>query len=251
MLRLVGTSANANSGLGGYKSLFFAAYPSISNVDDFTFGHAAEAIASYESQAFAAFNSPFDDYLRGDNSALTDEQKRGAMLFFGAARCSQCHNGPLLSDNQHHGIAAPQVGPGKNMPFDDLGRALETLDPNDEYTFRTPSLRNIALTSPYTHSGAYYTLEAVVRHHMYPEQSLLSYDPTQLPAIFESTVDFDASRQGRRIAQISPILQTPIALTDAEVDDLVAFLHALTDPASINLTDEVPDTVPSGLPVRD
>ncbi len=251
MARIVGTSDGTVGGFDGYRALFDAAYPSITNYDDLTFGHAARAIAAFERETWTALDSPFDRFLGGDASAMSDSAKRGAKLFFGAASCSTCHNGPFLSDFQHHAVCVPQVGPGKNAPSEDLGLSLETGDSADDYKFRTPTLRNVALTAPYMHDGAFMTLEEVVRHHLDPQASLAAYDGSLLPDLFAATLDTDAGRNAARAAALSPLHPTSVVLTDDEFDDLMAFLHALTDPSSVSLLDEVPDEVPSGLPVKD
>ncbi|MDJ0520729.1 MAG: cytochrome c peroxidase [Planctomycetota bacterium] len=234
-----------------YEALFFAAYPSVSDFNDFNFGHAARAIAAFERETWTALDSPFDRYLGGDTSALSDAEKRGALLFFGRASCANCHNGPLLSDFEHHAVGAPQVGPGKVEADEDRGLALETGDPADNYKFRTPQLRNIALTGPWMHAGAFTTLEAAVRHHLDPLSSLANFDVSQLPVPFDTMVDTDPTRQAARAAALSPDHPVSVGLSDAEFDDLMAFLHALTDPSSVNLLRDIPDSVPSGLPVKD
>ena len=247
---LVGTNAGSTGGFPGYRDLFAAAYPSVTNYDDFNFGHAAKAIAAYEAATYVALNSPFDRYLQGDSTAMSDDAKRGAMLFFGNAGCANCHHGPLLSDFEHHGIAAPQLGPGKDPSGDDLGLAVVTGLVDDEYKFRTPPLRNVALTGPWTHAGAYTTLEGAVRHHLDPAMRLMNYNDLQLPALFQPLVDTDPTRESARIAAISPLIDV-MSLTDEEVDQILAFLHCLTDQDSVNLLDKIPNSVPSGLPVAD
>lgn len=249
--RLVGTSNGTVGGIQAYRDLFSAAYPAVTDFDEFNFGHAARAIAAFERTSWTALDTPFDRYIGGDMGAMSDAAKRGAIVFCDRARCAECHRGPLLSDFQHHGLAVPQVGPGKNGPGDDTGRAVATGNAADAYTFRTPALRNVALTGPWMHDGAFVTLEAAVRHHLDPLASLANYDASQLPAPFDATVDTDAARNAARGAALSPILGTPIGLTDAEFSDLMAFLHALTDPSMLNRLFEVPNTVPSGLPVKD
>ncbi|MDJ0973908.1 MAG: cytochrome c peroxidase [Planctomycetota bacterium] len=251
MARLVGTNNGAVGGIAEYRSLFLAAFPSTTNFDDLTFGHAAQAIAAFERDAFTALDTPFDRFLAGETSALSPAAKRGAILFFGEARCGECHNGPMLSDFEHYAIAAPQVGPGKHGAFEDLGLGAETLNPADNYKFRVPSLRNVALNGPWMHSGAYTTLEGAVRHHLDPATALDTYDPTQLPLLFEPTFDMNVARNDARKAAIDPILDPPVMLTDAEIADLMAFLYSLTDPSSLNTLHEIPDSVPSGLPVQD
>ena len=130
----------------------------------------------------------------GDDTALSNDQKAGAQLFYGAARCSECHSGPLLTDFQHHALAVPQLGPGKAGEPDDRGLALESGNTADNYKFRTPALRNVALTAPYFHSGAYETLEDVIRHHLNPGGSLLSYNAAKLPtSTFQNVLDAQRS----------------------------------------------------------
>jgi cytochrome c peroxidase len=79
------------------------------------FEYAANAIATYEIAAFAFDDSPWDRYLAGDLDALADEAKAGALLFNGEAGCGACHSGVLLTDQEYHNIAAPQLGPGKSV----------------------------------------------------------------------------------------------------------------------------------------
>ena len=119
------------------------------------------------------------------------------------------------------------------------------------YRFRVPPLRNVALTAPYGHSGAYDTLEAIVRHYLDPIGALNDYDQGQ--AVLPSRADLDAidfvvmddaaSRQDIAAANQS----MPVSLSEREIDDLMAFLHALTDPAALDMRHIVPDSVPSGL----
>ena len=251
MERLVGTNNGTSGGLAGYRSLFQAAYPGVVDFDDFNFGHAAKAMAAFERALWTSLNTPFDRFLLGEVDAMSDAAKRGAILFYGTAQCATCHSGPLLSDFQHHALASPQVGPGKLEPSEDRGRALVTNDTLDNYKFRTPLLRNVALTGPWLHSGAYTTLEGVVRHHLDCVGSLSSYDPTQLPALFEPTYDGDANRNAARSLAVAPELAAPLTLTDAQVRDLLDFLQALTDPDMLILTRDLPDSVPSGLPLHD
>ena len=86
-------------------------------------------------------------------SALTTpRQQEGAALFHGKAGCADCHSGPLLTDQKFHALAIPPFGPGRTRRFDpytrDVGRMGETDALEDAYRFRTPSLRNVALTAP-------------------------------------------------------------------------------------------------------
>ncbi|MBI3621686.1 MAG: cytochrome-c peroxidase [Nitrospirae bacterium] len=164
----------------------FGAAPSLDTV--------AMAIAAYE-RTLVTPDTPYDRYMKGDKKALTEQQKRGLVLFISRAACSRCHNGPNLSDDKFHNLAVPPAGPLK----DDLGRYGVTHDEKDRRAFRTVTLRNVALTAPYMHNGAFKTLEEVVDFYNKGGGN----DPNKDPEIFE------------------------LHLTAEEQQDLIAFLKAL------------------------
>ena len=235
----------------GYVALFQAAYPD-TPVEELGFEHAARAIAAYEIAAFTFADSPWDRYLAGEREVLSEAAKRGAILFYGEAGCGQCHGGNLLTDQQFHNIGVPQLGPGKLSDDElDLGRFLETGLPQDRYAFRTPPLRNVTLTGPYMHNGAYADLQAAVRHHLNPTEALAGFDAETLPVAFRETVQSDTAVREDILRSLDPRLAAPPVLTDAQVGDLMAFLGALTSPSAVDLSRLVPDAVPSGLPVTD
>ena len=216
--------------------------------------HIARAIAAFERQLIFT-SAPWDDYIAGDTSALSSQQKRGALLFYGelnpAVSCAQCHSGDQFTDLSHHNLLAPQIGEGKrNGPSgrDDFGRANVTFDHRDQYQFRTPALRNVELTAPYFHSGAYANLEDVIWHHADIWRGAMAYDPAQqLPAALQAShLPHNFARQAHSVA--AP-LKDGLPLMEADVADLVAFLNALTDPAARDLAHLIPDHVPSGLPL--
>jgi cytochrome c peroxidase len=216
--------------------------------------HIVTALAAFE-QEMIFTESPWDSYLMGDTSALTEQQKRGALLFFGElnpdVNCAACHSGDLFTDMQFHNLLVPQIGPGKGNGVtgrEDFGRANVTFDHRDQYTFRTPSLRNVSLTAPYFHSGAYATLEATIWHHANMVESATQYDPASHipPAYFSSVLPFNWERQGHSAA---PQLMGGLPLTEQDVADLVAYMDALTDPEATDLSDFLLDEVPSGLPL--
>jgi cytochrome c peroxidase len=217
--------------------------------------HVAEAVAAFE-RRFIFTDAPWDDYMTGRLDALTEEQKRGALLFFGqlnpAVNCAQCHSGDLFSDFQHYNLLLPQLGPGKGHGYsgrEDWGRAGVTFDFRDRYAFRTPSLRNVSLTPPYFHSGAFASLAEAIRHHANLWDSARNYDPSAHeipPALYSSLRPFEAEKQGQTVA---PELADGLPLTSTDVADLVAFLESLTDPAARDLSSFVPSRVPSGLPL--
>ena len=234
-----------------YVELFQAAYPEVVPAD-LGFQHAANAIAAFEAAAFTTVNTPLDRYLRGDATALAEAEQRGAVLFFGKASCGACHLGPHLTNNSFHSIGVPQVGPGMgpNEP-EDRGREAVTLSAADRFRFRTPPLRNVELTGPWMHDGAYTTLESSVRHYLDAQVALSSYSPSQLREDLRATHLSDPATLQAIAASIDSVVQPPLALNDGEVADLVSFLRALTDPAASDLAGLIPSSVPSGLSVGD
>ncbi len=235
-----------------YVSLFAAAYPDVL-ADDLNFGHAANAIAAFEIEHWTLDDSPFDNYLNGDTSAMSDSAKRGAILFYGSANCSSCHSGSLLTDELFHNRVVPQLGPGKGNDDDglgDYGRANVTSDDGDRYKFRTPPLRNVAATGPWMHDGAFTTLEAAVRHELDPQTSATNYDASQLPDEFAAV--YRGNKTADIIAAADPVDTAAIDLSDSQVADIVSFLQALTSPSIATLSiNDIPQSVPSGLPLAD
>ncbi len=233
----------------GYQKLLADAFPGL-NLTDITISHLVNALGAFQTEAFTALNSPFDSYLAGKNSALSESQKRGAILFYSKANCSSCHAGALQTDLDFHNVAAPQIGGGRPgfEPFD-LGRAETTGNSVDRFKFRTPSLRNIELEAPYFHNGAYANLRDAVKHHLNPAYYLTHYDPNQVEPELRSSLVKGANRE--LIANLSPILQRQSRISRAELDDIMSFLSALTDPGSLNQFELVPDQLPSGLPLHD
>lgn len=231
-----------------YVTLFQAAYPEL-ELADLGFQHAANAIAAYEMAAYTFLDSPWDRYLQGDKSAISLEAKRGAVIFYGKGECAGCHAGDLMTDQQFYNMATPHVGPGKERegPLD-YGRARETGSDCDLYAFRTPPLRNVAITGPWMHNGAYTSLSKAARHQLDPLTALQDYDVAQLaPELRESFL----SDPGiiRAALDCQEVHTQVVELTQAEFDDLIAFLNALTSPTALDLTHLIPARVPSGLEV--
>ncbi|MFW6098054.1 MAG: FG-GAP-like repeat-containing protein, partial [Chloroflexota bacterium] len=220
--------------------------------EEITAVHVATALAAFE-RRFIFTDAAWDAYLAGDTTALTDRQKRGALLFYGElnpdVNCAQCHSGDLFTDNDFHNLLVPQLGPGKGVGEngrEDWGRSLVSFDRRDQYSFRTAPLRNVTLTAPYFHTGAYATLEAAIWHHANIWQSAAGYDPSAHlpPEHYSSVRPFAPEKQ---IHSAAPELRAGLPLTEQDVVDLVAFLEALTDPAAIDLLHFVPESVPSEL----
>ncbi len=239
----------------GYAQQFEVVFDDVSEPGDITFVHVANAIAAFEAASWRADNSPFDRFLRGERGAMSRAAKRGMRVFYGKNKgnCASCHSGTFQTNHGFAAIGMPQIGPGKGdgpSGREDFGRARETGDMADLFRFRVPTLRNVALTAPYGHAGAYNSLEAVVRHHLDPVNSLWSYDPSQ--AVMPSrpdldALDFDVMSNPSLVQAIADANElSPVNLSEREFNDLIEFLHALTDPASIDLRGDVPTSLPSG-----
>lgn len=204
-----------------YEALFRTAFPdqadAPSAIDSLTL---SQTLAQFI-RSLVGDRSAYDRYVGGDPAALSDAQKRGLILFHEKGGCVSCHVGPMFSDFGFHVVAARQQGPGfQSTPHEDFGRWNVTHLENDRWAFRTPSLRNVAETGPYMHAGTYGTLHDAVE--------------------FMASGDRHLSRvPSNRIELV------PRQLSPEEIDDLVAFLHALTDLPPV----EVPDRLPSGLEV--
>ncbi|WP_404474615.1 c-type cytochrome [Vreelandella venusta] len=133
-----------------YQEKFAEAYPD--DEDPISADNLAKALASFQ-RTLNTPNSPFDRYLRGDLSAISDQAKDGMAAFVNNG-CIACHSGPALTDSRFHAIQVP----GST----DLGRYVVTGEESDKYRFKTPTLRNVAVTYPYMNNGATETLEQAV-----------------------------------------------------------------------------------------
>lgn len=248
----------------------FASNDSAENL--ISFDNIAHALGEYErSMQFA--NHPWQNYMDGDLAAMSDQQKEGAILFFntpqqGGAGCVACHSGELFSDERHHVVAFPQIGPGKGdgtTGDDDFGRSRETGNDNDQYHFRTASLLNLTVTAPYGHAGSFDSLERIVRHYINPQGSVQGYfrrnehcQLDQFEDLIESGSTSCASlypnaeaNSQQAVAKLNQEQQAQtsrlgrIRLNDNEVDQLVSFLESLTDPcveSSTCMSDWIPTT---------
>ena len=237
-------------------------FESVYGTDSITFANIVDAIGEYErSQLFV--NSPWKDYMEGNTNAISHSAKRGARLFFGSyeddgMNCVECHSGDFFTDEDFHAMAIPQVGMGKGEGVtgdDDFGRF--SVSGADKYAFRTPTLLNVEMTGPWGHSGAYTTLEAVVRHMVDPETAVAAYDLSQLDSTVKTTNTLINTSyalkelQDSRYLGVSPHKRVTTA-TDENIDDLVEFLKSLTDPClkdSICIGKWIPDNEegPDGL----
>jgi cytochrome c peroxidase len=187
----------------GYQKLFREVFNS-----EPTFDTIAKAVATYE-RIVVDQDSPFDRYARGYENAISQQAKRGLEVFTLQARCASCHSGPNFSDSKFHNIG---------LPDNDQGRIAISKEPADAKAFKTPTLRNIALTGPYMHDGSLKTLRQVIDHYV------------------------DAPQKPENRSKLSPLMPV-IKLSEQEKSDLEAFLKTLTgdkrDPR-VNVVPELP-----------
>lgn len=229
-----------------YRAMFEAAYPG-TRFDQMNFAYASNAIGAFMVNQLTFENSPWDRFLAGRDDALTPQQLVGAQTFL-TLKCSLCHNGATLSDDQFHDVAVAQIGPGEGDGadgHDDFGRFRVTGNPDDLYRFRTTPLRNVELTAPYGHDGAIVDLRDFVAHYSQSDQKLLAYDPSQLEPLLQHTLVPNASAV---IARRDTLI-VGVVLTDDLVNKLMDYMSALTDPSARDLSRLAPRSVPSGLPV--
>jgi cytochrome c peroxidase len=247
-----------------YRSLFGDVFPEVkagAPIDFFMFG---KAIAEFEFTLVFA-NAPIDQFARGDTTAMTAEQKRGALIFFGKAGCVTCHtvadkSNEMFSDFQAHVIGVPQIAPSFGAGFgnvmfagpnndEDFGLEEITGNPADRYKFRTAPLRNLAVSPGFFHNGAFVNLEDAIRFHLDVFPGARKYDsgragvPTDLtfhtgPPVPKSLLD--------------PLVQRPTLLSSGEFNNLVVFVREGLFDSRVNaenLWQLVPAHVPSGNPV--
>jgi cytochrome c peroxidase len=248
-----------------YRVLFGELFPSVANGGAIDFTMFGRAIAEFEFTLIFA-EAPLDRFAQGDRKAMTEPQKKGALVFFGKGGCVQCHAlfGPsneMFSDFKMHVVGVPQIAPvfgvGKgNMIFDGPGRdedfGLEQItgNPVDRYKFRSSPLRNAALQPAFFHNGAFTRLEDAIRHHLDVFTSARTYNATAAGVDKDLTLRLGPIEPV--LQRIDPLLATPIALTPDEFNNLVAFVRdGLLDEHAKkqNLCKLVPNAVPSGFPL--
>jgi cytochrome c peroxidase len=188
-----------------YETLFNEAFGTANSI---TRENIAKAIATFE-RTIISTNSAYDQYVRGNKEALSENQKLGLQLFYGKANCATCHSGPMFSDYSYYNLGIPY---NSKRPDPDKGV-------REDFSFRTPTLRNVELTAPYMHNGTIASLEDVVSY-------------------------YNAATSGNPDIHAIDVKLRTLALTQAEVSAIVDFLRALTDES---YDTEFPESVPSGL----
>ena len=236
-----------------YSDFFTDTYDHIKTAQDIKFTDISNAVAAFMEFEWRSDTSPFDDFLQG-RLDLAISQEKGMELFYGKANCSSCHAGALFTDHQFHATGQPQVGPGKAARFQshsrDLGRFRVTGNIKDKYAFRTPSLRNVELTGPWGHAGAYSNLKAFVYAHLNPYLALYNYDKSNVTLTKYDANDWKIMDNANEVKAIADsITIKPVIISDGEVTDLLAFLGTLTDIKAQKGRLGIPETVPSGLEI--
>ncbi|MDB0000080.1 cytochrome-c peroxidase [Amylibacter sp.] len=236
-----------------YSDFFTDIYDHIETAQDIKFTDISNAVAAFMEFEWRSDTSPFDDFLQG-RLDLSISQEKGMELFYGKANCSSCHAGALFTDHQFHATGQPQVGPGKAARFQshsrDLGRFRVTGNIKDKYAFRTPSLRNVELTGPWGHAGAYNKLEAFLSAHIDPYLALANYDKSNVTLTKYDTNDWKIMDDASEVKAIADsITIKPVMISEGEVTDLLAFLGTLTDTKAQKGRLGVPEIVPSGLKI--
>ncbi|WP_025742214.1 cytochrome-c peroxidase [Aquimarina pacifica] len=212
----------------GYKRLFDAAFADISEKDRYSTQNAGLAMAAYE-RTLLADESPWQEWLKGDDDALSDSEKKGAITFFGKGKCYECHTGPALNDSNFYAFGMGDFDNSekaivlKNVDFENVkkGRGGFTKNTNDNYKFKTPTLYNLIDNGFYGHGSTFTSVRDVI-----------AYKNEGIPQSTEVPVENLATQFGTT------------NLTEEEIDHLTLFIeNSLRDP---NLNRYVPDAPLSG-----
>ncbi len=214
-----------------YTGLFKSAYP---NEKKYNIGHVGTALSAFMSGNFTFVDTPYDRYLKGDLNAMTLSQKKGLKVFAGRGQCINCHAGKHLSNFEFKTTGTPQIGVLGSNQIADKGRFEVTGVKRDLYKFKTPTLRNVALTGPYMHSGVFKTLREVINHYDNVKDTLYNFEMKDEIQMFyedELIVDKDEKRNKFRFQLMSiGELRKGLNLTETEKKNLLDFLeNALTD----------------------
>lgn len=207
-----------------YRELFAKAFgfKSLRDGREIDLQNIARAISAFE-RKLNITETAYDNFAKGQDQAMTTEQLRGMIVFFGQGQCAVCHTPPNFHDGVLSSIGTT-TSADRNAPLDDDPGFAAVLRREDGFgMFKTPGLRNVARTAPYMHNGAFKTLEEVVEFYN------------------------DGGGRGRgHDALAQDVKVSKLDLSDQQKKDLVAFLKALNDLAP---PPKAPDSVPSGLPV--
>lgn len=214
--------------MGAYKKLFDESFSEIAENKRYSQETTGLAIAAYL-RTLTADKAPFQKYLKGDESAISSEEKNGALLFFGKAKCINCHTGPALNTMQFNAIGMkdlvdcpePTINTKQNDPAN-LGRGGFTKNTADNYKFKVPQLYNLADSPYFGHGSSFKSIKDVIKYKNAAISENKNITKEHLDPLFK-----------------------PLGLTEEEINAITAFItKALYDP---NLSRFVPQKLPSGL----
>lgn len=214
-----------------YVALFHKAFPETKK-NGIQRQDVKNAIGVYE-RTVTGLNSRFDQYMRGDLTKLSTEEIKGFNVYMGKAHCGICHFAPLFNGalppffdlTDHHSIGVPVKDTMEKFVIDpDPGLFKLTDNPFVKFSFKTPTVRNSALTAPYMHNGVYKTLEQVVSFYDHAAGTKFNND-------------YRPDMKGLPFFTILPI---ELKLTDDEKKSLVAFIHALNDTTAAKAPKRLP-----------
>ena len=231
-----------------YEAPVLLAYPQLEDFQDLSIVEIANAIGAFVGAEWRATGSAFDRYLAGDEKALNEQQTKGMKLFYGKGGCSTCHAGIFQSDHQFHTVGLPVWrfdADLDSMEKEEVrtGRGGVTGEADKQFSYRTPSLRNVEITAPYGHAGSYADLSSFLVAHAKPRAALNSFvDAKTSPDRKPSEIVM------KRVNQImTENTFKPVLLEAEEFQALEAFLASLTDAKSLRGLLGRPEEVPSGL----
>ena len=199
-----------------YRQQFLDAF----GTTDINIGHVGNALAEFQRHFFWAGDTPWDRYLKGDRTVLSDEMKKGALVFFTKGQCANCHHGMQLSSFESSSTGVPQLGTGA----DDIGAA--------NYQFRISPLRNIAVTDPYMHNGVFKDLWEVIDFYDAPVEGLMNFVWQETLTNYNTplTIERDSQNQLARLLAMAENLPRQVHFTTEEKAQLWCFLTvAFTD----------------------
>ncbi len=209
---------------GPYKELFDRAFPNIPEVDRYTLVNAGLAIAAYE-RTVLANEAPFQKFLRKEAHGMSEDELQGALIFYGKANCFECHSGPGLNGMEFHALGMSDLsGNGVIGTVDEAtskGRGGFTNNPEDDFTFKTPTLYNLKDVSFLGHGGSFRTVKEVIEY----KNNAVAQNP------------------GVPAEKLSSLF-APLGLNEDELEQLSLFVeNALYD---ANLSRYVPEATPLG-----
>jgi len=184
-------------------------FKDIFGVDKVTLGEITKALATFQ-RTLVPGRSRFDAFIKGNKQALNDQELHGLHLYRTAARCINCHTGPLMTDQKFHNLGLSAFGRSR----EDLGRYTVTKDPKDVGAFKTPTLRNISRTGPYMHNGLF-ELEGIL--------NIYNNGGVQPKPRNQAEIDNPLYPKN------SPLLRQ-LQLSEQDKKDILAFLAALEEP---------------------